>query len=163
MLPVGGQPTSTGDLLRGGVSRRWCAKRCAGSELLTTVTNDAWYGRSSAPYQHFELASMRAIEQGRYLVRAANTGISGVVDPYGRVVPGSGIFEQDGLVVEVRFLSGRTIYSRIGDVVAYVAMALYRARAGAAVQSGSRQRDSGSEPESREPEETGDSVALETN
>ena len=57
-----------------------------GSELLTTITNDAWYGQSSAPYQHFALASMRAIEQGRYLVRAANTGISGIVDPYGRVV-----------------------------------------------------------------------------
>ena len=56
----------------------------AGSELLTTITNDGWYGRSSAPYQHFEMASMRAIEQGRYLARAANTGISGIVDPYGR-------------------------------------------------------------------------------
>ena len=57
-----------------------------GSELLTTITNDAWYGRSSAAYQHWEQASMRAIEQGRYLARAANTGISGFVDPYGRVV-----------------------------------------------------------------------------
>ena len=90
--------------------------RC-GSELLTTITNDAWYGQSSAPYQHFEMASMRAIEQGRYLARAANTGISGIVDPYGRVVARSGIFEQVGLVGEVRFLTSRTIYSRIGDVI----------------------------------------------
>ena len=51
---------------------------------------------------------MRAIEQGRYLARAANTGISGIVDPYGRVVARSGIFEQVGLVGEVRFLTGRT-------------------------------------------------------
>ena len=79
-----------------------------GSELLTTVTNDGWYGTSSAPYQHFEMASMRAIEQGRYMARAANTGISGVVDPYGRVVQASAIFEQVGLVAEVRLLSGRT-------------------------------------------------------
>ena len=57
-----------------------------GSELLTTITNDAWYGRSSAAYQHWEQASMRAIEEGRYLARAANTGISGFVDPYGRVL-----------------------------------------------------------------------------
>ena len=57
-----------------------------GSELLTTITNDAWFGPTSAPYQHFEQASMRAIEDGRYLVRAANTGISGIVDPYGRVL-----------------------------------------------------------------------------
>ena len=62
---------------------------------------------------------MRAIEQGRYLVRAANTGISGAVDPYGRVVEKSAIFEQTGMVVDVRFLQGRTIYSRIGDVAAY--------------------------------------------
>ena len=95
-----------------------------GSELLTTVTNDGWYGTSSAPYQHFEMASMRAIEEGRYLARAANTGISGVVDPYGRIVQASAIFEQVGLVVEARLLTGRTIYSQIGDVIAYVAMAL---------------------------------------
>jgi apolipoprotein N-acyltransferase len=95
-----------------------------GSELLTTITNDAWYGHSSAPFQHFAMASMRAIEHGRYLARAANTGISGVVDPYGRVVARSAIFEQVGLVEEVRFLTGRTIYSAIGDVVAYMAMAL---------------------------------------
>jgi apolipoprotein N-acyltransferase len=94
-----------------------------GSQLLTTITNDAWYGRSSAPYQHFELASMRAIEQGRYLARAANTGISGVVDPYGRVVRQSGIFEQVGLVEEARLLTGRTVYSAIGDTVAYLSLA----------------------------------------
>ena len=57
-----------------------------GSELLTTITNDAWFGPTSAPYQHFEQASMRAIEEGRYLVRSANTGISGIVDPYGHVL-----------------------------------------------------------------------------
>jgi apolipoprotein N-acyltransferase len=95
-----------------------------GSELLTTITNDAWYGRSSAPHQHFALASMRAIEQGRYLARAANTGISGVVDPYGRIVQRSSLFEQVGLVEEVRLLTRRTVYSLLGDVVAYVALAL---------------------------------------
>jgi apolipoprotein N-acyltransferase len=95
-----------------------------GSELLTTITNDAWYGHSSAPFQHFAMASMRAIEHGRYLARAANTGISGVVDPYGRVVARSAIFEQVGLVEDVRFLTGRTIYTAVGDLVAYLAMAI---------------------------------------
>jgi len=99
----------------------------AGSELLTTITNDAWYGASSAPYQHYAMASMRAIEEGRYLARAANTGISGVVDPYGRVVAQSAIFEQTALVEEIRFLTVRTIYSRIGDVIAYIAMAVLAA------------------------------------
>jgi apolipoprotein N-acyltransferase len=124
MLPVGSHLTSTAicyevvypSLVRQAVE--------AGSELLTTITNDAWYGHSSAPYQHFALASMRAIEQGRYLARAANTGISGVVDPYGRVVRQSSIFEQVALVEQVRFLTGRTIYSRIGDLIAYVAIAI---------------------------------------
>src|SRR5688572_22610929 len=95
-----------------------------GSELLTTITNDGWYGQSSAPYQHFAMASMRAIEGGRYLARAANTGISGIVDPYGRVVRASAIFEQVGLVEEVRLLTNRTIYTMIGDVIAYLSIAL---------------------------------------
>jgi apolipoprotein N-acyltransferase len=96
----------------------------AGSQLLTTITNDAWYGNSSAPYQHFELASMRAIEQGRYLARSANTGISGIVDPYGRVVEKSGLFEPVGLVGDVRTLTGRTLYAHMGDAVAYAAIVL---------------------------------------
>ena len=124
MLPVGPHLVSTAicyevvypSLIREAVTD--------GSQLLTTITNDAWYGQSSAPYQHFALASMRAIEQGRYLVRAANTGISGVVDPYGRVVRQSAIFEQVGLVEDVRVLTSRTIYSTIGDAIAYVALAL---------------------------------------
>jgi len=124
LLPVNGHPTSTAicyevvfpSLMRDAV--------LMGSQLLTTVTNDGWYGTSSAPYQHFEMASMRAIEEGRYMARSANTGISGVVDPYGRVVQASAIFEQVGLVAEVRLLTGRTIYSQIGDVIAYVGMAL---------------------------------------
>ena len=124
LLPVGSHRASTAicyevvfpELARDAVA--------AGSELLTTVTNDGWYGRSSAPYQHWEMASMRAIEQGRYLARAANTGISGLVDPYGRVVVRSSIFEQVGLVGEARFLTGRTVYSLIGDMIAYVAIAL---------------------------------------
>lgn len=95
-----------------------------GSELLTTITNDAWYGRSSAPYQHFLQASMRAIEQGRFLARAANTGISGFVDPYGRVVEQSAIFERGVLVADLQMLQARTIYGRIGDLVAYVCAAL---------------------------------------
>ena len=95
-----------------------------GSQLLTTITNDGWYGTSSAPYQHFEMASMRAIEQGRYLVRAANTGISGIVDPYGQVVERSPIFQEAGIVGEVRLLTERTVYSKIGDAVAYASLGI---------------------------------------
>ena len=86
LLPLGGHPVSTAicyEVVYPDLVRRFVRN---GSELLTTITNDAWFGRTSAPYQHFEQASMRAIENGRYLVRAANTGISGIVDPYGRVI-----------------------------------------------------------------------------
>ncbi len=90
-----------------------------GSELLTTITNDAWFGATSAPYQHFEQASMRAIEEGRYLVRSANTGISGIVDPYGRVLARSSIFQQAVLVGDARFLTVSTFYARHGDALPY--------------------------------------------
>ena len=94
----------------------------AGSELLTTVTNDAWFGRTSAPYQHFEQASMRAIEEGRYLVRSANTGVSGIVDPYGRVLERSDIYQPAVLVGEARFLRTATFYARHGDILAYASV-----------------------------------------
>jgi apolipoprotein N-acyltransferase len=122
ILPIGSHRASTAicyEVVFPSLARDAVA---AGSELLTTVTNDGWYGRSSAPYQHWEMASMRAIEQGRYLARAANTGISGIVDPYGRVLTRSNIFEQVGLVGEARFLTRRTVYSMMGDAIAYVSI-----------------------------------------
>jgi apolipoprotein N-acyltransferase len=119
MLPFAGGAVSTAicyevvypALIRDGVLR--------GSTLLTTITNDAWFGRSSAPYQHFDMAAMRAIEHGRYLARSANTGISGIVDPYGRVIMASDLFSEQVLVGDVRLIDELTIYARIGDVVAY--------------------------------------------
>ncbi len=124
MLPVLGHIIGTAicyevvypDLMRKAVQ--------AGSELLTTITNDAWYGTTSAPYQHFELAAMRAIEQGRYLARAANTGISGIVDPYGRVLVKTDLFETTVVVGQVRFLQERTAYATIGDVAPQCALLL---------------------------------------
>lgn len=104
----------------------WITRQFAvrGAELLTTITNDAWFGRSSAPYQHFEQASVRAVEQGRFLIRAANTGISGVVDPYGRTLQASALFEEAALTADVRLIRDRTIYSYLGDVVAWLCAAI---------------------------------------
>jgi apolipoprotein N-acyltransferase len=124
MLPVNGHMASTAicyevtypSLMREGVLR--------GSELLTTITNDAWYGESSAPFQHFEMAIMRAIEQGRYLVRAANTGITGIVDPYGRVLARTRLGETTVVVGEARFVQAKTLYATMGDRVAHASVIL---------------------------------------
>jgi apolipoprotein N-acyltransferase len=104
------------------VTYPWLAREAVrqGSELLTTITNDAWYGESSAAFQHFEMAAMRAIEQGRYLARAANTGISGIIDPYGRVLVRTELFETAAVVAEARFVQQKTLYASIGDTVAHV-------------------------------------------
>lgn len=123
ILPIGAHSASTAicyEIIYPGLVRDFVRQ---GSELLTTITNDAWYGRSAAPHQHFQQAAMRAIEQGRYLVRAANTGISGVVDPYGRVVERSRLFETTAINAEVRLLRGLTVYGRIGDLLAYLCLA----------------------------------------
>jgi apolipoprotein N-acyltransferase len=122
LLPVGNHLISTAicyEVVYPNLVRRFVA---SGSELLTTITNDAWFGPTSAPYQHFEQASMRAIEEGRYLVRSANTGVSGIVDPYGRVVEKTAIFQTAVLVGDARFLRTSTFYSRHGDILAYAAV-----------------------------------------
>lgn len=124
VLPVDGHVTSTAicyEIIYPNLVRQFTL---AGSELLTTITNDSWFGATSAPYQHFAQASMRAIENGRFLVRAANTGISGIVDPYGHVTAATGLYEPAVVVGDARFLTGLTIYARTGDVFAYACTAL---------------------------------------
>jgi len=86
-----------------------------GAHFLTTITNDSWYGRSSAPSQHFAMAVLRAVENRRFLVRAATTGISGLVDPYGRLLARSRLMTQDVLVGTVTPGRGLTFYTRHGD------------------------------------------------
>ena len=122
LLPVGRHRASTAicyEVIYPDLIRRFVSD---GSELLTTITNDAWYGRSSAAFQHWDQAAMRAIEEGRFLARAANTGISGFVDPYGRVLTRTPLFESAVRVEELRFLTDRTIYNRIGDLVAWLSL-----------------------------------------
>jgi apolipoprotein N-acyltransferase len=87
----------------------------AGANFLVTITNDGWYGRSSAPYQHFANAILRAVENRRPLVRAATTGISGFIDPYGRVVSETKIGEQTFLTGRVTPRTDLTPYARFGD------------------------------------------------
>jgi apolipoprotein N-acyltransferase len=86
----------------------------AGAQLLVNLTNDAWYGRSSAPYQSFAMTVFRGLETRRSVVRAANTGISGFVDPLGRVIQASPLFERLVLVGEVPVMENETIFVRFG-------------------------------------------------
>ena len=65
-----------------------------GANFLANLTNDAWYGRSSAPVQSLAMAVLRAVENRRSLVRAANTGISGLIDPLGRITGETGLFTE---------------------------------------------------------------------
>jgi len=88
------------------------------ASFLVNMTNDAWYGKSSAPYQHFSMAIFRAVENRRVLVRSANTGISGFIDPVGRVIRSSEIFEEAVITESIPMIEKLTFYTRFGNVFA---------------------------------------------
>ncbi len=94
-----------------GIARREVA---GGANLLVNLTNDAWYGRSSAPYQSMAMAVFRAVETKRSLVRAANTGISGFVGPAGNIIRQSPIFQAMALTGQVPMLEIKTVFVRGG-------------------------------------------------
>jgi apolipoprotein N-acyltransferase len=90
--------------------------------LLVNLTNDSWFGRSGEPYQHAALASFRAIELRRTLVRATNTGISCFIDPRGRTTVRGGLFRVETLEGEAPLLEVRTLYARLGDWPAWLGL-----------------------------------------
>ncbi len=86
-----------------------------GATLLVNITNDAWFGTSSAPYQHFDMAVFRAVENKRALVRSANTGISGFIDPAGRIIAATPLFQEAAVTRSMPLITEKTIYTRFGD------------------------------------------------
>lgn len=88
--------------------------------FLVNVSNDAWFGDSIAPHQHLQIARMRALEAGRYLLRATNTGISAIIGPDGRILDRSPQFETDVLSGRIRAHRGATPYARTGNSVVIV-------------------------------------------
>lgn len=119
--------------------RRFSAQ---GAELLVNMTNDAWYGRTSAPYQHLAMSAFRAVENRRTLVRAANTGITAIVDPWGRVGQQTALFDRTVLVGDVDLVAARTFYSRHGDVFAGAALGATAVLTGLVLASRSRRTSS---------------------
>ena len=92
--------------------------------LLVNITNDAWFGTTSAPFQHFSMAVFRSVETRLYLVRAANTGISGIIDPGGHIVAETKIFQNDALKGYVKFVNIPTFYAKHGDILVTVCFVL---------------------------------------
>ncbi len=96
-----------------------------GADFLVNITNDAWFGNTSAPYQHFQMSVMRAVENRVYLVRSANTGISAVIDPAGRVMKKTALFERTVFTETIGLKgNGVSLYARYGDVFIYAIIAV---------------------------------------
>ncbi|MDD5688413.1 MAG: apolipoprotein N-acyltransferase [Elusimicrobia bacterium] len=91
-----------------------------GAEIIVNITNDAWYLKTSAPYQHFTINIFRAVENRREVIRAANTGISGFIDSCGRVRLKTNIFTKTILTDSIQLSSKLTFYTKHGDIFAYI-------------------------------------------
>jgi len=91
-----------------------------GGDFIVTITNDAWFGTTNGPYQHWSMAVFRAIENRKPLIRAANTGISGFIDSNGRIISKTRLFQRTSLTEEISTNPTRTFYSRYGDLFSYI-------------------------------------------
>ncbi|UCD78841.1 MAG: apolipoprotein N-acyltransferase [Desulfobacterales bacterium] len=95
-----------------------------GASLLINITNDAWFGKTSGPYQHFSMTVFRAVENRRALVRSANTGISGFIDPAGRVLASTDLLQDAVATQMIPLVEEISVYTRIGDLFAVGCLAL---------------------------------------
>ncbi|MDY6954518.1 MAG: apolipoprotein N-acyltransferase, partial [Thermodesulfobacteriota bacterium] len=89
-----------------------------GAQLLVSITNDAWFGTSSAPHQHLSMAVFRAVENHMALARAANTGISAFIDPVGRILDATPLFHEAVRARPLPMMGQKTFYARFGDLFA---------------------------------------------
>lgn len=90
------------------------ATRSAGADVLLTISNDAWFGTSAGPHQHFQMSRLRAVETGRWLLRGTNNGITAVVDQHGKVRDRLPQFERDLLLTEYQPRQGSTPFITTG-------------------------------------------------
>ncbi len=90
-----------------------------GAQVLVNISDDGWYGDTSAPWQHLNMARMRAIENRRWIVRDTNSGVTAAIDPLGRVTESIPRHRFDELTADYGYRSGQTFYTRFGDVFAW--------------------------------------------
>ena len=103
------------------LTRRFVA---GGARFLVNITNDAWFGSTSAPYQHLSMVTLRAIENRVPIARAANTGISALIDSTGQIRVASELFTREALSGTIQVGQTKTIYAQYGDVFAYACLGL---------------------------------------
>ncbi len=113
----------------------------AGANLLINITNDAWYGRSSAPHQHLSMAVFRAVENRVPMARCANTGITALIDARGRIHQATGLFEEATIVGTVKLGLGDTVYQRYGEWFAWGCLCVTLLVFGCGLRRGHQQAD----------------------
>lgn len=91
-----------------------------GAQVLVNLSDDGWYGNSSAPWEHLDMVRMRAIENNRWVLRATNTGVTASIDPYGRIVDQMPRHIRGSLLARFNFIDGTTFYTRHGDWLAWL-------------------------------------------
>ena len=112
-----------------------------GADLLVNITNDSWFGETPGPYQHSDMAILRAVENRRFLVRSGNTGVTMIVDPVGRITRRLAMDREGILTGEVHAVGGNTFYTRNGDrpvVLASIVVVLAALASGFVLSSGRR-------------------------
>jgi len=108
------------------------ARDAAAADFIVTLSNDSWFGRSIGPLQHFQMARMRALENGRFLLRGTNNGVTAIIDERGRVMARAHQYTRTTLTGEAQAMRGRTPFSRAGSAPVVAAAVLILAGAGLA-------------------------------
>jgi len=116
LLSAGGYPFATSICYEDAFSEE-VLNKLPEAAYLVNVTNDAWFGKSLEPHQHMQIARMRALESGRYLMRATNTGVTGFVAPNGKIIKQAPLFQPIAISETIFPMKGMTPYAYLGDKV----------------------------------------------
>jgi apolipoprotein N-acyltransferase len=120
IVEIGGNPSNAiicFEAIFPGLVRRFVDE---GSQLIVNLTNDGWYGRSAAPYQHLAITRFRAVENRRYLLRATNSGFSAIIEPTGRIQASTGLLQEAICEGRFAFLKEKTPFTCYGDVFIFL-------------------------------------------